>query len=280
MGPTPEFLVVGHVTRDLLADGTYRMGGTALYAAVTSARLGYRPAVYTAAGPEMDLAPLYQATGGVDVVCRPVAATTTFHNRYRDGRREQFLLARAAPLAPDNLPPDWRTIPRVLLGPVAQEVLPAWQERFPAATRGACLQGWLRAWDGDGRVRFLPWSEADQWLPHVTAAFLSVEDLADRSDLAEEYARYCPLLLLTAGPRGATLFQEGRPQAVAAFPAHEVDPTGAGDVFATAFLLRYSEGAAPAVAARFAAAAAALSVQGPGVTGIPSRPAVEALLRG
>ncbi len=279
MGPPPGFLVVGHVTRDLLVDGTYRLGGTALYAAVTAARLGYRPAVYTAAGPDLDLTPLHRAAGGVEIICLPAPTTTTFANRYGGGHRQQLLLARAAPLSPDALPAAWKQIPCVLLGPVAQEILPAWQDCFPRATRGACLQGWLRDWDGAGRVRFGDWDGAAQWLPRLAAAFLSVEDLGERPDLAAQYAADCPLLLLTAGPQGATLFQGGRPQTVAAFPAQEVDPTGAGDVFAAAFLLRYSEGAAPAAAARFAAAAAALSVQGPGVAAIPDRPAVEALLR-
>ena len=278
MGTTPDFLVIGHVTRDLLADSTYRLGGTALYAAVTAARLGCRVAVYTAGGPELDLAPLHQAVPDVHVVCRPAPGSTTFANRYTDGRRQQLLFDRAAPLIPDDLPPAWRAAPVVLLGPVAQEVPPAWAERFPHAVLGACLQGWLRGWDGAGRVHFASREETLHWLPCFKAAFLSIEDLGERQDLAAAYAANCPLVLLTAGPQGATLYQQGQPEPVAPFPAHEVDPTGAGDVFAAAFLVRYAEGAAPAAAARFAAAAAALSVEGPGITAIPDRGAVTALL--
>jgi sugar/nucleoside kinase (ribokinase family) len=76
------------------------------------------------------------------------------------------------------------------------------------------------------------------------------------------------------------MFQQGRPAHVAPFAVPEVDPTGAGDVFATALLLRLAEQATPAAAARFAAATAALSVQGPGIAAIPDRPTVEALLQG
>jgi sugar/nucleoside kinase (ribokinase family) len=278
MGTTPDFLVIGHVTRDLLADGTYRLGGTALYAAVTAARLGCRVAVYSAGGPELDLAPLYQAAPEAHVVCRPAPGSTTFANRYTGGHRQQILLDRAGPLLPDDLPPAWRAAPVVLLGPVAQEVPPTWAECFRHAVLGACLQGWLRTWDGAGQVRFAPWEEALHWLPRFRAAFLSVEDLGERQDLAVAYAAHCPLVLLTAGPQGATLYQQGRPEPVAPFPAQEVDSTGAGDVFATAFLVRYAEGSPLAAAARFAAAAAALSVQGPGITAIPDRGAVESLL--
>jgi len=277
MGPAPDLLVIGHVTCDLLADGTSRLGGTALYAAVTAARLGYRAAVYTAAGPELDLSPL-RAVAGVEVVCRPAPSTTVFANRYSAGRRRQFLLGRAAEITPEDLPPAWQATRLVLLGAVAQEVAPSWAGLFPRATVAACLQGWLRAWDDAGRVSFSPWKEAKCWLPAFASAFLSLEDVGGRRARALAFARHCPLLILTEGAQGATLYEQGRPRQVLPFRAQEVDPTGAGDVFAAAFLLRLAEGESPSAAARFAAAAAALSVQGPGIESIPDRAAVEALL--
>jgi len=276
---TPDFLVVGHVTQDVQADGTSQLGGTAFYAAVTAARLGCRVAVYTAADPALDLNPLVQAAEEVEVLRRPAAHTTVFCNRYEGGRRQQLLLGRAAVLTPEGLPADWRAVPLVLLGPVAQEVPPQWAERFSRATVGACLQGWLRAWDPAGRVRFAAWEGAERWLPRFAAALLSVEDVEGRCALAERYAAHCPALVLTEGSSGATLYRQGRPDPVAAFPVHEVDPTGAGDVFAAAFLVRCAEGAPLMAAARFAAAAAALSVQGRGGRAVPQRAAIEALLR-
>jgi len=277
---TADFLVIGHITRDLQADGTCRLGGTALYAAVTAARLGYQVGVITAGAADLDLAPLYRAAPRVEVVCRPAEASTTFVNRYMGNRRQQRLLDRAALLTLGALPAGWQQTPLVLLGPVAQEVPPVWAEHFRHAMVGACLQGWLRAWDETGQVSFTPWPQAYRWLPYLTAAFVSREDLVGQQELAITYASHCPLLLLTDGPREATMFQQGRPAPVAPFLVQEVDPTGAGDVFATALLLRLAERAAPAVAARFAAATAALSVQGSGIAAIPDRPAVESFLHG
>ena len=54
-------------------------------------------------------------------------------------------------------------------------------------------------------------------------------------------------------------------------PAHEVDPTGAGDVFATAFVIRLQETGNPGEAARFANVTASFSVEQPGVHGVPTR---------
>ena len=44
----PAYLVIGHITDDLQADGSILPGSTALYAAVTALRLGLRVAVATA----------------------------------------------------------------------------------------------------------------------------------------------------------------------------------------------------------------------------------------
>jgi hypothetical protein len=47
----PDYLVVGHVTKDLLAGGAIRAGGTALYAGLTAQLLGALAALVTALAP-------------------------------------------------------------------------------------------------------------------------------------------------------------------------------------------------------------------------------------
>jgi sugar/nucleoside kinase (ribokinase family) len=64
-----------------------------------------------------------------------------------------------------------------------------------------------------------------------------------------------------------------------AFPEDEVDPTGAGDTFATAFLIRFHETGDPAEAARFGAAAASISVGGTGADAIATREEIVARMR-
>jgi sugar/nucleoside kinase (ribokinase family) len=49
---------------------------------------------------------------------------------------------------------------------------------------------------------------------------------------------------------------------VGIYPAREVDPTGAGDVFAAAFLTGMARGLDPVEAARLGAAAASIAVEG------------------
>jgi len=58
---------------------------------------------------------------------------------------------------------------------------------------------------------------------------------------------------------------------VPTLPRPEVDPTGAGDVFAAAFLVRYHEAADPVEAAVFAACAASCAVEGVGTSSLGDR---------
>jgi 1D-myo-inositol 3-kinase len=83
-------------------------------------------------------------------------------------------------------------------------------------------------------------------------------------------------VVLTRGARGCTVFQQGRePFDSPAFHAHEFDPTGAGDVFTAAFLIRLHETGDVVESARFANCVASFAVEAEGVTGIPTRAMVE-----
>jgi sugar/nucleoside kinase (ribokinase family) len=87
------------------------------------------------------------------------------------------------------------------------------------------------------------------------------------------------LLVATDGRHGATLFQHGTPERFAAYATHEVDPTGAGDVFAAAFLCHLHRSGNPRAAVNFANCVASFSVEQVGVLGIPTLAMVEERLR-
>ena len=87
-----------------------------------------------------------------------------------------------------------------------------------------------------------------------------------------------PAGALTAGPRGAELFVNGEPYHVTPDQAHEVDETGAGDVFATVLLIEYDRSGDPWEAAAVAACAGAASVEGPGAFAVPDRAGLTARL--
>ena len=292
----PEFLAIGHATRDLLPGGGWRLGGTVVFASLTAARLGLRAGIVTAGPPDV-LRALWKLAPEIAVAALPSADATTFKNVYEaSGRRRQYLHGRAAPLTVDAVPEAWRACPLVLLAPLAQEVASDLAGAFPHALVAATPQGWLRRWDATGLVRPDDWHNAAQVVPHLTALVLSQEDVAPPVDLAlgaappprnddtidewiARWARSVPHVVITKGAAGADLMLGERREHFAAYPAREVDPTGAGDVFAAAFLVQLAATGDPRDAADFANCAASFAVEGDGVGGIPLLAQVRARLR-
>jgi len=270
---TPRLLAVGHVTGDVTPDGE-RLGGAVVYAARAAARLGWRAAIATSAGEDFEEAP---ELDGIRCFVNRGPATTRFRNRYSpEGGREQELLARAAAVDPAVVQESWRSPEVLLLAPVADELRTGTARAFRAGLVGAAGQGWLRSIGPDGR-RVVPreWEEPDQDLAGVSILFLSIEDVAGDVSRARARLDQVPLVVLTLGPRGVELHDREGTRAIEAHPRPEVDPTGAGDVFAAAFLVRYHETRDPVEAASFACCVASFAVEAIGSSGLPDREQVE-----
>ena len=269
----PYFLAIGHVSRDLTPGG-FRLGGAVAYGALTALNLGLRPAIVTSAALEPGLGP---PMFSIPVHVVPSPKTTTFHNTYLGGKRTQRLKGVAGPITPADVPRAWRSSPMVLLGPTTNEASYDLARHFQNSLVVASIQGWLRTWDSAGLVAPRYW-DGQAVLPYVDAVVVSVEDIGDNA-LINLWAEITPVLVLTLGEEGARLHHQGIWHYIAPFPVHQVDPTGAGDVFAAAYLTRYRETAEPLESARFASCAASLCVEADGVAGIPTRTQVESRLR-
>jgi 1D-myo-inositol 3-kinase len=271
----PDFVVIGHVARDLVADG-WRPGGSPNFAAVQAHRLGYAVGVVTRTAGDVDLAALLPFA---EIIDAGSSVTTTFENAYEDGARTQHIRAVADPIAFDDVPVDWRAAPIVLLGPVFGEIAPSFAARFDASSRvGVDAQGWLRSADADGSVRHTPW-RGDPFWAGASALFVSDEDLAGDVDQLARWIAGVPIVAMTESWRGARVYADGHWRRMDSYPEKEVDPTGAGDTFGTGFLIRLHETGDVGEAARFGAAAASLSVGGIAATAIPSRAEIEARMR-
>ncbi len=260
-----DYLIIGHVTRDLI-DGTFTIGGTVSYAARTARALGCRVGVVTSASPDLDLS---KVLDGVLVSRFPAATTTTFENIYTSNGRQQVLHTVAETLVPEMVPPNWRAA-IVHLGPVARECDPALINAFGDAFVGLTPQGWMRRWDQAGRVSCCQWEEAEELRSRASAVVLSEEDVAGDEALVARYASQSRLLVVTQGAAGCTVYTAGQSRHFSVPPVHEVDPTGAGDIFAAAFFVWLQRKGDPWRAACFANCVAARSVTRPGLLGTPS----------
>ena len=262
---------MGHLTIDRLASGM-RIGGSVAYAATTASRLGMVAGIATVTGQELEWA---SHLPGVEMVCQPAAATTTFENLYRGGRRTQRVLAMAEPVSPGAVPPQWRTAPIVHLAPVLHEVSGDLPSMFSGSLIGLTPQGLLRRWDQTGAVSQSSWTGDDRLLAGAQVLVFSEEDVAGDPTFLSRCLDRTAITILTEGAGGATLFIEGRSTRFPAFPVEEIDPTGAGDVFAAAFLIEYHLTGDPYHSTAFACCAASFVVERPGLEGIPDRRQVE-----
>lgn len=201
-----------------------------------------------------------------------------FQNIYdRTGGRRQYVLAEGEPLqVMPFLQPEER--------PDIAFIAPAFHEfrraplQFRESLVGVSLQGPLRALTG--RQRVIPHSHplkvAEKFVRPGWIAFFSEEDTSDPETLARFIASLRAVAVLTRGYNGATLFDsDGSETHWDALLANSIDPTGAGDVFAAAFMYRLAETESLESAMQFGLAAGSLAVEGPGLTGVPTRQAIE-----
>ena len=261
-----DYLVIGHVTQDRVGKG-YVLGGTATYAALTARSLGQRVGVLTSAAFEPALIDVLH---GVQVARVPAVDTTRFVNSYQGKEREQHIEARAEPLEAEQVLPEWRSTPIVHLGPIAQELRTEIVEAFPDALIGVTPQGWMRAWDESGLVRPIPWADAERVLARADVVVLSEQDV-DHPSVIDRYAELGRLLVVTRGERGASIHMDGQWQHFAAFKSgRQVDPTGAGDVFAAAFFSYLKHSGRPDLSAEFANCVASFVVEKRHHGGIPT----------
>lgn len=267
-----DYLVIGHLTADVQEDESVQTGGTALYAALTAHRLGARVAILTAANPDIDLSML---PSDVEVQLIPSPETTTFRNSYRDNARTQYMYRRAVSLSHADLvrAPAARVIH---LGPVANEFphdelrLPGWE------FVGLTAQGLLRSVTADKRVLTDPLLLRRLPLDGIDAVALSEEDVNGDEESVIAITERVPVVAFTRAERGATIWWKKERVDVPAYPAKVLDPTGAGDVFATAFFLALRNGDDPIAAAQYACAAASCAIEGLGVSTLPTPDAVTA----
>jgi len=261
-----DYLVIGHVCKDLKPDG-FVIGGTATYSSLTARNLGARVGVITSAAPDL---PLSEILSGIEVLRLPSAQTTVFENIYLDGTRHQVIHAVAQPISSASIPPSWRRSKIVHLGPVAQELTADLVEGWGDALVALTPQGWMRRWDSAGRISPCRWEGAERLLQAADVLILSEEGVGGDWDEIEALARRAKIMVVTSGWQGATVFHQGEARHFPARPVVEVDPTGAGDIFAAAYLIRLEETGDPWESARFANCVASFSVEKPGIAGIPT----------
>lgn len=252
---------------DRLPDGGFVPGGPALYCSRVAAALEADVNLVTHVPFGYPSEPL----AGLRVIGPETGVYPVFENTYGDGARSQVMTGDSLPL--DDLLDEHTAGADVLIcAPIFRE-LSRWPGAAPA-TRAVSLQGVLRARDAEGRIapRADALQAAMQFAAPGAIATFSNEDCAEPESLAGALAAAGMIVVLTHGERGATLYAHGRERHFAALPAGTpVDPTGAGDCFATAFVVRYAETCDLDEAMAWGLAAGSIAIERPGLLAAANR---------
>lgn len=275
-----RYLAIGHVAKDITPQG-WVFGGTVTYSARAAQMLGCQVSVITSSESKLDLASVLP---DMEIVRLESDRTTTFENVYTLTGRQQTLHAVADRLSVDlasKLQATQATPDIVHLAPIAQEVDENWIDQFPGALIGVTPQGWLRHWTRSGRVqptyavkrtvRTVEWTRAAEVLRRATATVISIEDIGGDESIVRHWASIAPVLVVTRGEQGCTVYVSGHPTNLPAPKVSVVDTTGAGDIFATAFFVRLRQTNDPLMAGRFANCIAAQSITRAGLAGVPTQ---------
>jgi len=228
--------------------------------------MGLRVGMITQCSTQTDLSIFDDIT----IINLPGDVTTTFEIITSPASRTLFLQNLAPQIEALQIPESWKQTPIVHLGPIAQEIDPAFVRMFPNSLVGLTIQGWLRGWDGEGRVQLTEWPEARFVLEQANAAVLSIEDVNGDEIRIEEMMSSIRVLAVTEGAEGVRLYWNGDLRRFRAPAKEVVNTTGAGDIFAAAFFIRLQYTHNPWEAARFATQMATASVTRIGLQSIPS----------
>ncbi len=259
-----DYLIIGHLSKDRTPEG-FRLGGTAAYSALTARALGLRVGIVTAWSEDLVLKELHS----IPIAGETADQSTSFENTEIADTRQQIIHHHAPMLDYYHIPEPWRAASIVHLGPIAQEVEPSMVRHFPEAQICLTAQGWLRDWDESGHVYQSEWPEASYVLDHVDATVISLEDISSDETRIEEMTEIAQILVVTEGEQGARVFYQDEERCLPAPQANEIDSTGAGDIFATAFFIHLQRTGNLWISAEFANRIASISVTRPGLDGIP-----------
>ncbi len=301
---TADLLCLGEAMIELNqreAGGAYVQGygGDTSNVAIAAARNGLSSGYISAVGtdPFGDLLiELWQGEGvATEFVSRHDGAPTGiyFVTHGADGHRFSYRRAGspASLMTPADLPAEALKAAKILhLSAISQAISPGACDTAFAAIEIARKAGRLISYDTNLRLSLWPLERARAVI-HATAAKADIllpglddaqqlTGLTDPRDIAAYYLKLgAGIVALTLGADGVLIATPERMEHLSPHTVDLVDATGAGDAFDGAFLAEYSTTQDPFAAARYANAAAALSVRGLGaVAPLPYRKDVLSVL--
>ena len=270
----PKFLAIGHLSFDVnIIDGgspSDRIpGGASAYATLVAIKHGISSGILTSVGDDY---PVEEILSGIDVRGPKSEHTSSFANYYDGDNRNQVLIASGSKIFESEIPVGW-TQPNILyVGPLLHELPTDIVNWFEPELSCLVPSGWLRRWGADGVIthaRALVLSQRKKW----DVIVVSEAEIADLS--LEQLRLFSEIICVTRGQLGARIWKGRDWVDIPVIKSAPVDLTGAGDVWASAFVIALNDGRNIEDAGMYASAASAIGIESIGLLGCPSPTEIE-----
>ncbi|MGQ9479192.1 MAG: carbohydrate kinase family protein [Thermoproteota archaeon] len=265
--------VVGALTIDVNRSGEsyYRyVGGGGFYSSISLSDMGVETILLTAYGPDMEREWVEQISRrGVKILnIGRLERSIFFENTYVGSVRLQ---------KSNGEPPVKMFIDgKMFKGLHAIHVTPVFNEVDPNVIREASeagckvsvdAQGFIRSIKGDGHVRNVWRTISDELLRYVDYLHMNLEEqLFFLRSNVKELMELNPRMIIeiTDSEHGSFVMDRHGCYRIPAFETSVVDPTGAGDVYASVFLAKHVENGDLLESGLYASTSASLKVEKPG----------------
>ena len=268
---TIDYLCIGHICQDIVTEG-FALGGSASYCSIAAHYLGKKAGILTSFSHNF---PFLSDFESISIHNIKAPNSTIFENVYHPTHRTQYIHNRAADIQANDLPNEWKNVPLVHLGPIADEVDFRLIKAFnPNTIIAATPQGWMRQWGKKTREispKIFDWHQ----LNGIDILILSDEDILGYEAQFPSIIARIPIVVLTRGNKAASVFKDGTQLDFPVYPTKVVDPTGAGDTFATGFLVKYLETKNVTMAMAYGHVVASFCIAAKGLQGLKNLSKVE-----
>jgi len=276
-----KFLVIGNITKDTIrtkGEETTAFGGTASYSSITAKKLGCDTYVLSRGNDELKDWIKNLESQDIKVELELSENISNFVNDYTERERKQYWTSDAGKI-------DFKDLGKmdiIHIGPIFGEVT---LDCVKKAKKNAKLisldvQGFLRSSDGE-KVTMKFWDERAEFLKYVDLVKINqlesyfVSKKTNYEEICKELVEFGPkVVIITLRDEGSIVFSD-KFQKIPVYQTNLVDKTGAGDVYATAFAIRYFETKDILESGLFASAAASFVVEEFGTINIAERNKVE-----
>ncbi len=275
-----KFIIIGPLTRDtILRDGLkyHTTGGAVYYQAAVLSKLEVDvTAIITLSYEDKEL--LNAFSSNVEVIPLFFDQTMEFKNIYPDidpNHRVQKANVPNNPVKPENLPKNIGNYDAVILCPLSPSDIPIETIKYISTFNipiylGA--QGYLRQLDHD-KVVLKPWHGFQNFLKYIQMVFIDEAEakvIMDRKKhelniIGKQLALFGPEeVIITRGDRGAMIYSSPNKHTykIPAFPPKQtMDPTGLGDTYMAAYVIKRMEKSDPETCGLFASMVSTMKLE-------------------